>query len=69
MTRPIARCVAAGLTALVLACATGGVAQAADTSSIWVVPGAVAGPLLDPVVQAPSQALAPVFGLLGAVGG
>ncbi|GAB3573071.1 hypothetical protein GCM10027445_31690 [Amycolatopsis endophytica] len=41
----------------------GGVASAAETP-IWLVPGADLGSVLDPAVQLPTTALAPVFELL-----
>ncbi|MBB4686480.1 hypothetical protein [Amycolatopsis jiangsuensis] len=53
----------------------GGVADAATPDSgtaaappaIWVVPGLDAGSLLAPTVPAPTQLLAPVFGLITAI--
>lgn len=76
MATMIARTCAAGTAALALALLGGGVASAADQApqpspspSVWVVPGLDTGALLGLTTQVPAQALAPVDGVLTALGG
>lgn len=74
MATMITRACAAGTAALALALLGGGVASAADQApqpspSVWVVPGLDTGALLGLTTQVPAQALAPVDGVLTALGG
>jgi hypothetical protein len=52
---------AVGVTVLGLG---GGVANAADNTPIWVVPGLDGSSLLDPTIGLPTAALAPIDSLL-----
>ncbi|SDC45937.1 hypothetical protein [Actinokineospora iranica] len=72
--KTFSKAVATGLAAAALTVAVGGVASAteatpasADAAPIWLVPGVDLGALLAPATGLPGG-LAPVFGLLNAIG-
>jgi hypothetical protein len=69
MTRLLARTLLGGAVALALTGAGAGMANAdpapapGDTA-IWLVPGLDGGGLLGPSIPAPTEVLAPIFGVL-----
>ena len=77
MVKLISRGCAAGTAALALSLLGGGVASAAEQApqapqeqpAVWALPGVDTGALLGPTTQLPAQALAPVDGVLTALGG
>ncbi|MBE9375361.1 hypothetical protein IQ251_12985 [Saccharopolyspora sp. HNM0983] len=65
MIRSLTRFGTATCLAAAACLALGGVAHAAEEPpSAWLLPGVDIGPVVDPLVQLPTEALAPVVGVL-----
>ncbi|WP_205215126.1 hypothetical protein [Amycolatopsis albispora] len=67
MKKLVSRVLVTGVAVAAFSGAAGGVASAADSTPIWVLPGVDLGSVLDPTIGIPGG-LAPVFDLLKLIG-